>query len=191
MHAYCDAVECHIIPPYMLESMAKSPEKRIRDAAISNIAAAERARATRATLAEVRPRMFTAISLDVSTKKNRVVHDAKKRPNLNGAILREEGDRNTGDKEVDEAYQFAGYAHDFYRKVFSRNSIDDQGLRLKSSVRYREDATEPYNNAFWWQQQMAYGEGDGIVFKRFTAGLDVVGHELSHGVVEYTANLVY
>lgn len=191
MPCHCDSTICHIIPPHMLESMTRSPDKKIREGAIANIAAAERARATRATLAELRPRIFTAFSLDVSTKKRRVIHDANKKPNLDGKVVRREGDPATKDTEVDEAYKFSGHVHDFYRKIFNRNSIDDQGLLLKSSVRYREDAAEPYNNAFWWQQQMAYGDGDGIVFKRFTAALDVVGHELSHGVVEFTANLVY
>jgi len=191
MHNNCEFVICHIIPPHMLDSMAKSPEKKVRDAAISNMVAAERARATRATFAEVRPRMFTAITLAVTEKKNRIIHDARKKPNLNGKIVRKEGEPNTDDKEIDEAYRFSGYVYDFYKKFFNRNSIDDQGIPLKSSVRYREDPTIPYNNAFWWQQQMAYGDGDGIVFKRFTASLDVVGHELTHGIVEYTANLVY
>ena len=69
--------------------------------------------------------------------------------------------------------------------------MDDMGLALKSSVRYRDNPDMPYNNAFWWQQQMAYGDGDGIVFNRFTSSLDVIGHELTHGVVEHSANLVY
>ncbi|MEX0677656.1 MAG: M4 family metallopeptidase [Pirellulales bacterium] len=191
MHGHCDATLCQIIPPHMLESMAKSPNKKVRDAAISNIAAAERARAARATLAEVRPRMISALALGVSTKKIRVIHDAKRKPNLNGTVVRREGDSNASDKEVDEAYRFSGYVHDFYRKVFSRSSINNRGLPLKSSVRYREDPAEAYNNAFWWQDQMAYGDGDGMVFKRFTTSLDVVGHELTHGVVEYEANLLY
>ena len=115
--------------------------------------------------ADMRPRSFSALQGIKSTKKQRRIHDAKRRRNLNGRIVRLEGDRNTGDKEVDEAYKFAGFVHDFYRKVFKRNSIDDFGLTLKSSIRYREDSNLPYNNAFWMDNQMAYGDGDGIVFK--------------------------
>lgn len=193
MCEHSSGVLCHIIPPHMMESMAKSPDKKIRDAAIANITASEKARATRAAMAEYRPRTMAALAMahPVSTKKDRVIHDAKKKPNLNGTIVRTEGQPNTGDKEIDEAYRFCGYVHDFYRKLLNRNSIDDMGLKLKSSVRYREESNKAYNNAFWWQNQMAYGDGDGIVFRRFTAALDVVGHELTHGVVEYTANLVY
>ena len=47
------------------------------------------------------------------------------------------------------------------------------------------------NNAFWTGEQMAYGDGDGSLFVRFTKSLDVVGHELSHGVITYTSNLEY
>ena len=47
------------------------------------------------------------------------------------------------------------------------------------------------NNAFWTGEQMAYGDGDGSLFVRFTKSLDVVGHELTHGVITHTANLEY
>ena len=48
-----------------------------------------------------------------------------------------------------------------------------------------------YNNAFWNGEQMAYGDGDGQVFVGFTRSLDVIGHELTHGVVTHTCNLEY
>jgi Zn-dependent metalloprotease len=186
-----DRVLCHIIPPYMLEAMLRSSNRRVREAALHNIAAAERVRSARATLAALRPRLSREIPLEVPKKKNRVVHDAKRRPDLEGPIVRREGEPARDDAEVDEAYRFSGYVYDFYQTFFKRHSIDDLGMRIKSSVRYREEPSEPYNNAFWWQQQMAYGDGDGVVFKRFTAALDVVGHELTHGIVEFTANLAY
>jgi Zn-dependent metalloprotease len=191
MPCNCSPTICHIIPPHMLESMMKSPDEKVRDCAVSNITGAERARAARRTLAEIRPQMFRAVALNLSTKKDRVIHDAKKRPNLAGKVVRKEGSSQTKDKEVDEAYRFSGYVYDFLGKILNRNSIDDQGMSLKSSVRYREDPARPYNNAFWSNQQMAYGDGDGVVFKRFTSSIDVIGHELFHGVVEHTANLEY
>ena len=72
-------------------------------------------------------------------------------------------------------------------KAYLRNSIDDKGMRLDSSVHYDQD----YDNAFWDGQQMVYGDGDGTIFDRFTKCLDVVGHELTHGVTAATANLNY
>jgi hypothetical protein len=50
---------------------------------------------------------------------------------------------------------------------------------------------QPMDNAFWDGAQMAYGDGDGVVFQRFTRSLDVVAHELTHGVQSFTSNLVY
>jgi Zn-dependent metalloprotease len=46
-------------------------------------------------------------------------------------------------------------------------------------------------NAFWDGQEFVFGDGDGIIFNGFTDELDVIGHELSHGVVEYTSPLPY
>jgi len=56
-----------------------------------------------------------------------------------------------------------------------------------SSVHYSNN----YNNAFWNGEQMVYGDGDGVTFSNFAGDLTVVCHELTHAVVEYTANLVY
>jgi Zn-dependent metalloprotease len=50
---------------------------------------------------------------------------------------------------------------------------------------------ESYDNAFWDGERMVFGDGDGIVFTRMTASLSVIGHELAHGVTQYTANLRY
>src|SRR5262245_41378904 len=47
------------------------------------------------------------------------------------------------------------------------------------------------SNAFWDGEQMAYGNGDGVIFREFTRSLDVIGHELTHGVVSFTSNLKY
>jgi Zn-dependent metalloprotease len=79
--------------------------------------------------------------------------------------------------------------------VFGRNSLDDGGMSLISSVHVGEadggDRFQPMNNAFWDGSQMAYGDGDGQVFQCFTRSLDVVGHELTHGVQSFTSNLLY
>ncbi len=60
-------------------------------------------------------------------------------------------------------------------------------MPLIGSVHYERD----YDNAFWNGEQMVFGDGDGGVFNRFTIAIDVVGHELTHGVTERTANLIY
>src|SRR5262249_15250854 len=70
---------------------------------------------------------------------------------------------------------------------FGRNSIDNRGLRLNASVHYGAD----YDNAFWDGSQMVFGDGDNRIFVGFTKALDVIGHELTHGVTQYEANLEY
>ena len=60
-------------------------------------------------------------------------------------------------------------------------------MKLDSTVHYGED----YNNAFWNGTQMVYGDGDGEIFQRFTKSIDVIGHELTHGVTQYEAALEY
>jgi Zn-dependent metalloprotease len=71
--------------------------------------------------------------------------------------------------------------------VYHRNSIDNAGLPLKATVHYGED----FDNAFWDGQQMVFGDGDQVIFDGFTAALDVIGHELTHGVTGSEANLTY
>ncbi len=76
---------------------------------------------------------------------------------------------------------------EFYKKVFGRNSIDNAGMGLLSSIHYSID----YNNAFWNGSQMTYGDGDGNIFVDFTQSNDVIAHELTHGVTQYTAAFAY
>jgi Zn-dependent metalloprotease len=77
--------------------------------------------------------------------------------------------------------------------VFQRNSIDGNGMRLDSTVHYRMG----YDNAFWDGEQMVYGDGDEDLpaderlFNRFTIAIDVIGHELTHGVTQFEAKLQY
>jgi Zn-dependent metalloprotease len=74
-----------------------------------------------------------------------------------------------------------------YADINKRDSIDGAGLPLNATVHYGDK----YDNAFWDGSQMVFGDGDGEVFGRFTASLSVIGHELTHGVTQYTAGLAY
>ncbi len=181
---------CHnsiycILPPDVLEHMANSDNPKVRKIAVDNIAAAAEARTMRAVI----PVEATAAGLATTGKKHRLIYDMKNKPQslLPGKLVRSENEPKTNDQAVDEAYTNSGYTYDFYNKIFSRNSIDGKGMALKSSVHVGLN----YNNAFWNGQQMAYGDGDGIIFNRFTKSLDVAGHELTHGVVSHTSRLVY
>jgi Zn-dependent metalloprotease len=170
----------------VLDQLAESPEANVRRLAIDAIAHSSALRAQRATLATM-PQMAAIPS--PGGRKHRLVYDAKNGgfASLPGTLVREEGDKATSDPAVNEAYNHAGYTYDFYKKLFGRNSLDDRGMSLISSVHLGRRL----NNAFWTGEQMAYGDGDGVIFIRFTKSLDVVGHELSHGVVTHTCNLEY
>jgi Zn-dependent metalloprotease len=76
---------------------------------------------------------------------------------------------------------------EFYKKVFNRNSIDNAGMTMMSSVHYGVK----FNNAMWNGSQMIYGDGDQAIFIDFTNSNDVIGHELTHGVTQHTLQLAY
>jgi len=75
----------------------------------------------------------------------------------------------------------------FYKKVFNRNSIDNAGMTMMSSIHYGVNFT----NAMWDGSQMVYGDGDAKLFIDFTNGNDVIGHELTHGVTQHSLQLGY
>ncbi|MBD1900097.1 peptidase M4 family protein [Coleofasciculus sp. FACHB-125] len=120
-------------------------------------------------------------------EKRRTIFDAKNGNDLPGTLVRSEGDPPSEDAAINEAYDGSGATYDLYEQVFERNSIDNRGLRLDSTVHFGVK----YDNAFWNGDQMVYGDGDGEIFERFTKAIDVIGHELTHGVTQYEANLIY
>jgi Zn-dependent metalloprotease len=132
---------------------------------------------------EVRRRRVLGIPLT----KQRTIFMANNTETLPGTQVRGEGSAPSGDQAVDEAYDGLGMTFDFFANVYQRNSIDDQGLALNATVHYGTS----YDNAFWNGRQMVFGDGDGQLFNRFTIALDVIGHELGHGVTEDEAGLVY
>jgi Zn-dependent metalloprotease len=117
--------------------------------------------------------------------KRRTIYDAKETRDLPGRTIRIEGGRRTGDPAANEAYDFTGETYDYFRRAHGRRSLDDRGMRLESSVHF----AERFNNAHWDGRQMIFGDGDGKYFNRFTGCIDVVAHELTHGVIQYAAGI--
>jgi Zn-dependent metalloprotease len=76
----------------------------------------------------------------------------------------------------------------YYSQTFGRNSYDGAGSPLIGTVH----AGQNWNNALWnfQKNQMAYGDGDGVTYQDFTTALDVIGHEITHGVTDSTAKLL-
>jgi len=119
--------------------------------------------------------------------RNRRTYDANNGTSLPGSLTRSETTGPSGDACLDDAHDFAGHTYDFYDTFFNRDSLNDSGMTLTSTVHYDSN----YNNAFWNGSQMVYGDGDGSTFICLSRDLDVVGHELTHGVTDFTADLVY
>ncbi|HEX8683812.1 MAG TPA: M4 family metallopeptidase, partial [Ardenticatenaceae bacterium] len=121
----------------------------------------------------------------IAEAKNRRVYDAANTSALPGTLRRTEGQAATGDADIDLAYDYAGNTYDFFKNEHNRDSLDGAGMALISTVRYCDpDQPCPLENAFWNGQQMAYGQG-------YASADDVVGHELTHGVTNFSSNLYY
>ncbi|MFF4160118.1 M4 family metallopeptidase [Streptomyces sp. NPDC001678] len=87
-----------------------------------------------------------------------------------------------------DAHWAAGKVHDYYKSVLGWDSVDGRGMAVNSLVGLW-DYGHPLKNAFWEGTKAAYGDGD-AEYRPFSAALDVVGHVMTHGVVERTAGLV-
>jgi Zn-dependent metalloprotease len=171
-----------------MEEIINRGNPRQRALALRTLTVTEQMRGQR----EARAQMG-AMGATPAGQKLRSIYDAQHGGTLPGQLVRSEGGAPTGDLAADEAYDGSGATYDLYQQTYGRNSIDDRGLRLDSSIHYMEG----YDNAFWNGQQMVYGDGDeGLpeaerLWNRFTIAVDVIGHELTHGVTQYEANLTY
>lgn len=179
-----------ILPPYILRNIVENGTPEQRQQALRNIVSAEAVRVQREVASKEPP---PEPLMEAAGGLNRIVYNAQTGSNLPGAQVRAEGGAPTGDPAADEAYDGAGATYGLFRDVFNRDSIDGNGQRLDSTVHFRVG----YDNAFWNGQQMVYGDGDEDLpaaqrlFNRFTIAVDIIGHELTHAVTQYTANLVY
>jgi hypothetical protein len=165
-----------IVPPYLLQHLLDSGDSEL----------AEHARRTLVHDSVLRTRPVRPAATG-GAGLHRTIHDAHNGTTLPGAVVRDEGAAVSSDEAVNQAYDGLGATWQLYDEVFGRNSIDGKGLPLVASVHYDQH----YDNAFWNGAQMVFGDGDGIIFLGFTRSLDVIGHELTHGVTESTAGLDY
>ncbi|GAB2666936.1 M4 family metallopeptidase [Kribbella swartbergensis] len=131
-----------------------------------------------------------------SADGRQVTYDAGNRAVLPGALMTDSDDHwnfnlpnllSPSQAPGVDAHYYANVTDDFYREVFKRNSLDNKGMPVVSTVHF----ANRYCNAFWNGEQMGYGDGDGKTCISLSGGLDVVGHELTHGVTQFTSNLIY
>ncbi|MBI2245840.1 MAG: M4 family metallopeptidase [Nocardioides sp.] len=163
-------MSCRFVPPYLLRRIA--PESLLVD---------ERLRSGRTVPAADRRSVLPAGGAAWT------VHTADHTTTLPGQVVRSAGDPEVGDAAVDEAASGITGALALFAEVYGRSSYDGAGAPVSLTVHYGRD----YDNAFWDGRQLVFGDGDGRVFGRFTAPVDVLGHELTHAVTEHTAGLRY
>jgi Zn-dependent metalloprotease len=170
-----------IVPPHIFEKMMESDDVATRHAAFETLLADTRTRGIR----EVRS---GGLAIAGSVSGRRTIFDARQSHSLgNAVLLRSEGDAPVADESANRLYDGLGATYDFFSTVFGRDSIDDNGHPLDGYVH----VGNKYNNATFDGRVMRFGDGDGARFADFTLSLDVIAHELSHGVTFHTADLVY
>lgn len=178
---------CGILPPYLLEAIKLRGNEKQKAMAATLERQAQRYRDTREESAPAEPvvaeRVLAAAEKPILQRE---VYDGGNRAALPGKLVRKEGDAAVEDAAVNEAYDGAGCVYELYRDIYQRNSIDGNGMDIISTVHHRRG----FNNAFWNGEQMVYGDGDGMLFNRMTI-LSIIGHELSHGVVQFSGGLIY
>lgn len=179
-------IQC-ILPPHVVDAIKKRGDPSQRKMAEQIEKLAEVVRIEREAAAP--PGAFKGVAAmprGATAQAVREVYDGKGKVTLPGVIARREGDPPVADAAVNEVYDAAGDVFNLYYENWRRNSLDGLGMTLVQTVHHRKN----FNNAFWNGSQMAYGDGDGVIFKGF-ASLSVVGHELSHGVVQHSGGLEY
>lgn len=175
-------VRSSFVPPFVLESLAAAGVDEARLTIHDSIQAREKRSKKMidiAFLAVPTPAPAGAAARQVFHCENKWQQRVK--------LVRGEGDAAHADAIVNKVYDFAGVTREYYKNRFHRNSIDNLGMNIILNVHYGVK----YMNAFWDGDEMTFGDGDGKIFINFAESLDVVAHELAHGVTQFTANFQY
>jgi vibriolysin len=123
----------------------------------------------------------------IHTALNRKVYSANNGTSTPGTLKRSEGQAAIGDQHVDVNYDKLGGTYNCYKDNFGRDSLNNAGATLISTVHYSRN----YVNAYWDGTQMVYGDGDGVNSTMLGLSADVTTHELTHAVTENESNLTY
>jgi Zn-dependent metalloprotease len=177
---------CFIIPSVIMEKILLEGTHEQKEKILYTYGLSKRVRGYRRSVKKRRPQLLSSGTFN----KHRMVYDMDHSDDDNqlpGSLLINENEKDGGNSEATNAYKNTGITFDFYKEVFERNSIDGNGNILISSVDYGGQ----YDNAFWNGEQMVFGNGGGGMIKEntLTSAINVIAHELTHGVTQYTANL--
>ncbi|MGD1225207.1 M4 family metallopeptidase [Streptomyces krungchingensis] len=182
-----EPVFCTIVPPHVLDKLAQHEDPALAGPARQTLERDAYERTHRRLTTVIGAPTVAPPAEAEEDKPHRTIYDARHHQDLPGKKVRGENDKPGKDATVNRAHAGLGATFELYLKAYGRNSIDGAGLPLDATVHFDRD----YNNAFWNGEQMVFGDGDGEIFLDFTIPVDVIGHELTHGVTQYTANLTY
>lgn len=170
---------CSIIPPHLVDKLKEEGLDTTADTQKLNRSFRQRR--------SLKLQFLTPLALTAPGLANRLVYDSKTTQNQRLSLKRREGNDPTPDDSINRAFDYAGIVRAYYRTVLNWNSVDNSGSDLIMNVHFGKK----YSNAFWDGDEMTFGDGDNEVFTDFTKSLDVTAHEMTHGVVQFTAGLVY
>ncbi|MEV5876168.1 M4 family metallopeptidase [Streptomyces sp. NPDC052101] len=182
-----EPVFCTIVPPHLLDKLAQAEDPALSGPARRSLEHDAYQRTKRRLTTVIGAPSVAAPAGAAADQPHRTIFDAQHSQDLPGRKVRSEGSDPGKDATVNRAYAGLGATFELYLKAYGRHSIDGNGLPLNATVHFGEN----YDNAFWNGEQMVFGDGDGQVFLDFTIPVDVIGHELTHGVTQHTANLDY
>ena len=174
---------CHIMPPDLLKQLIGEASGEHKDDLLKTLLVDTRMRERRSIIGSMLS-MFPAAS-----QKQLCIFDAHNTRDVRTSTsARCIGDPVSSDSSVCEAYDGLDATYDLYDDVFKRKSIDDNNMPLNGYVHWGLR----YMNAFWDGGKMCFGDGSPAAgIKSFTASIDVMGHELTHGVTQVEAGLEY
>ncbi len=167
-------MRCHFIPGYLLDRLVGSDDETVAECGRRTAAIDERVLS--------RPSLALPAVGDAAWQ----IHDAENGSSLPGTLVLSPTSPPVEDVAVNEAATGITESLALFADL-GRSSYDDRGATVVATVHYEQD----YDNAFWDGTQLVFGDGDGQVFDRFTKPIDVLGHELSHAVTQFTADLTY
>ena len=169
---------CSIVPPEILKELAKRGSQASKKTLNDTFRVQEK-----------RNHILNQLLVEKIAVGNgdRFIYDSMNQNVQRLNLILAEGDPASNDQTANSAYQLSGYVRDYYRQTFNLNSINGQGMSIISNIHFQQS----YNNAFWDGDEMTYGDGDLVEFKNFASAMDVVAHELTHGITQFTANLEY
>ena len=168
------------IPPYIMGGLAR---EGIEEARVT----IQQSRLIRRSRSKRMVDMETFLGTAKETKASRKVYDSNNTYEKRVKLVMSEGGSPSTDESVKNAYDYVGQVFDYFRDVMARNSIDNLGMDLVINVHFGEK----YQNAFWDGDEIILGDGDGKIFSNFSRSLDVIAHELAHGITQFSANFKY